>query len=81
MEERGFYEAALRQAGLHGDASDEFDAREMILDEATAEAVDALREDVRQLQLAIQTGNRAIERMAAKMRKLEERIAELEARE
>ena len=78
MEDRGFYEAALRESGLHGDANDEFDARDLILDEATAKAIDDLREDMRQMQLAIQQVNRKLETMARRVGKLERKLEEVE---
>lgn len=79
MEERGYYEAALRHAGLDGDANHEFDAHELILDEATAEAIDDLREEVRQLQLAIQQISRKLETIGRRVGKLEKRLEEVDA--
>jgi len=79
VEERGFYEAALRALGLHGDANEEFDARDMILDEATAEAIDDLREDMCQMQLAMQQVNRKLETLTKRIAKLNEQIGDRKA--
>jgi hypothetical protein len=76
MEDRGYYEAALRADIGDDDISAEF----LIADEATAEAVEGLQEEIRQLQLALQMVQRKAEIQAKKLTKLELRFEELEAR-
>lgn len=71
MEDRGFYEAALREYALHGDAATEFETQD--------EIIDTLREEVRQLQLAMQMSNRKAETLESRLRKIEQRVSDVEA--
>lgn len=71
MEDRGFYEAALREYALHGDAATEFESQDEIIDD--------LRETVKQLQLAVQMSNRKAEALDSRLRKIEQRVSDVEA--
>lgn len=77
MEERGYYDAAMRME----DVDDYLAGDLLITDEATAEAVESLQEDIRQLQLSLQMDRRKMEILMKRLSKLELRFEELESQE